>query len=396
MINIIGNAAKFTRDGIVTLTVNREMAPGTGVETGWIVVRVKDSGIGISKEQQKKLFQAFTQADESTTRIFGGTGLGLAISRNICRLMGGDITVNSQLNKGSEFCVRIPSNVENDADFSSDGEGGNGGVSERKNVQSGLNQKNNRRNKISKILVIDDDVTVVDLLERTLGQEGYQVECVTHGDDGLRQARKMMPDLILLDVLIPDVSGWSILAQLKKDPEVAHIPVVMHSALDECSTAFALGASDYLFKPASRRTLSEKILRNLRRQEGINILIIDDDVDTRRMMRMIFENEGWDVVEEVDGDLGLIRVMENHPSAIILDLNMPRMNGEEFLVQLDKKTEYRDIPVLALTGKKLTDDERVELMKSVDLLVEKGPSSINSLLSRLRILINDESIKTAM
>jgi len=205
-----------------------------------------------------------------------------------------------------------------------------------------------------------------------------------------------MPDLIILDILISDVSGWSILAQLKKDPAVAHIPVVMHSALDERSTAFALGASDFLFKPADHDALSEVILRNLRRQEGVKILVIDDDVDTRRLMRMVFENEGWSVIEEVDGDLGLIRVLENYPSAIVLDLNMPRMNGEEFLEQLDTKVEYRDIPVLALTGKNLSDNEKKELMKNVDLLVEKGPHSIDNLLGRLRVLINDESIKTAV
>jgi DNA-binding response OmpR family regulator len=396
LINILGNATKFTRDGIITLTVSREMAPGTGVETGWIVIRIKDTGIGISKEQQKKLFQAFTQADESTTRVFGGSGLGLAISRNICRLMGGDITVNSQLNKGSEFCIRIPSHVKNAEIVGVVDESKNRKAIEQKRKKNSPAMSGERRNKISKILVIDDDVSVVDLLERTLGSDGYQVNCITHGNGSLNEARKIMPDLILLDILISDVSGWSILAQMKKDPAVAHIPVVMHSALDERNTAFALGASDYLSKPADHDTLSEVILRNLRRQEGVKILIIDDDVDTRRLMRMVFENEGWDVIEEVDGDLGLIRVLENHPSAIILDLNMPRMNGEEFLVQLDKKAEYRNIPVLALTGKSLTDREKKELMKNLDLLVEKGPHSIDNLLVRLRVLINGESIKTAV
>lgn len=399
LINILGNAAKFTRDGIISLKVNREMAPGTGVETGWIVVRIKDTGIGISKEQQEKLFRAFTQADESTTRVFGGSGLGLAISRNICRLMGGDITVNSQLDEGSEFCVRIPSHVTNDevaGSVDTIDVNINKRSSESMRIKSGFSEANERRSKTSKILVIDDDTSVVDLLERTLGLDGYQVESITQGSGSLNVAHKIMPDLILLDILISDVSGWSILAQLKKDPAVAHIPVVMHSALDERSTAFALGASDYLFKPADHDKLSEVILRNLRRQEGVKILIIDDDVDTRRLMRMVFENEGWNVIEEVDGDLGFIRVLENYPSAIVLDLNMPRMNGEEFLVQLDTKTEYRDIPVLALTGKNLSDNEKKELMKNVDLLVEKGPHSIDSLLARLRVLINGESIKTAV
>jgi signal transduction histidine kinase/CheY-like chemotaxis protein len=379
LINIIGNAAKFTRDGIITLTVNREMAPGTDVETGWIVVRVKDTGIGISKEQQKKLFQAFTQADESTTRVFGGTGLGLAISRNICRLMGGDITVNSQLEKGSEFCVRIPSHVADVEDIASASTVKDSKRTlARKHIRSDLVKINERRNKASKILVIDDDVSVIDFLEHALGQDGYEVESITCGDDGLKKAREMMPDMILLDVLIPDVSGWSILAQLKKDPDVAHIPVIMHSALDDRSTAFALGASDYL------------------RQEGDNVLIIDDDVDARCLMRMVFENEGWDVVEEVDGDVGLKRIKEKHPSAIILDVNMSRLSSDEFLDQLEKIPEYNAIPVLALTDKSLTDGKREELIKRVDLLVEKGPRSVDDLLARLRVLINAVPIKAAV
>lgn len=399
LINIVGNAAKFTRDGIVTLTVNREMAPGTGVETGWLVVRVKDTGIGISKEQQQKLFRAFTQADESTTRIFGGTGLGLAISRNICRLMGGDITVNSQLNKGSEFCVRIPSNViGNDKNTAPGTEEESSGrqIVRRMRDQDISSESDNRRKKISKILVIDDDVSVVDLLERTLGQEGYHVECVTNGGDALKKARELKPDLILLDILIPDVSGWSILAQLKKDNDVAHVPVVMHSALDERSTAFALGASDYLFKPASHSVLSRKLLRNLRREECVNILVIDDDVDTRRLIRINLENEGWNIVEEVDGELGLMQAMEIHPSAIIIDLDMTRMNGEEFLARLGKKAELKNIPILVLMGKLLTAQKREELMKRVDFIIEKGPHCVDSLVTRLRVLINGESIKTAV
>lgn len=397
LINIVGNAAKFTRDGIITLTVNRETAPGSGVETGWIVVRVKDTGIGISKEQQKKLFTAFTQADESTTRVFGGTGLGLAISRNICRLMGGDITVNSQIEKGSEFCVRIPSRVTNaEKNINNEAAKGRPQGDEKKRTKNNPVEINERRNRASKILVIDDDVSVVDLLKRTLGQDGFQVEGITHGDDGLNKARKIMPDLILLDILIPDVSGWSILAQLKKDPAVAHIPVIMHSALDDRNTAFALGASDYLFKPASHAALSEIVLKNLRGKNIVNILVIEDDEGERHLMRMAFEREGWDVAEENDVELGLVRVEKNNPSAIILGLNIRKMDGVRFLTQLGNKEGCRNIPVLALISNSLPDDEKKELLKKVDLLVEKGPRSIDNILARLKVLINGESIKTAV
>lgn len=397
LINILGNAAKFTHDGQVTLSVDREMSPIEGIGSGWIVINVKDTGIGISDEQQAKLFNAFTQADSSTTREYGGTGLGLVISRSICRLMGGDLTVSSQLGTGSEFCIRIPAQVtateaeiteEVVADEQSP-------IAERHRFAGERREVEERREKVAVILVIDDDRSVADLLKRTLGQGGFQVEAAMSGDEGLRKAREFVPDLILLDILISDVIGWPILTQLKQDPALGHIPVVMHSVLDERSTAFSLGATDYLTKPANNRQLLDTVIRNVRRPEGASILVIDDDVDTRRLMRMVFENEGWNVAEEVDGKLGLMRVIESPPSAIVLDLHMPRMSGEEFLVSLNEKPEFRDIPVFALTGKDLDEEERNDLLKHVEMVVEKGPHSLDILLGKIRELVHETYLEAA-
>ncbi|WP_455198521.1 ATP-binding response regulator [Kaarinaea lacus] len=397
LINVLGNAAKFTHDGQVTLSVDREKSPIEGVGSGWIVIYINDTGIGMSEEQQAKLFNAFTQADNSTTREYGGTGLGLAISRGICRLMGGDLTVKSQLGVGSEFCIRIPAQVTTvEAGFIDEQEVTEKlAVPERTRFTGERKEKDERREKVATILVIDDDVTSADLLKRTLGQGGFQVESAVTGEEGLRKASELVPDLILLDILISDVIGWPILTQLKQDPALAHIPVVMHSVLDERSTAFSLGATDYLTKPTNNRQLLDTVIRNVRKPEGATILVIDDDVDTRRLMRMVFENEGWNVAEEVDGKLGLMRVIENPPSAIVLDLHMPRMGGEEFLVSLKEKDDYRNIPVLALTGKELSDDERNELMKHVEMVVEKGPHSLDVLLGKLRELVHETVLEAA-
>lgn len=398
LINILGNAAKFTHDGQVTLSVDREMTPIEGIGSGWIVIHVKDTGIGISEEQQDKLFKAFTQADNSTTREYGGTGLGLVISRSICRLMGGDLTVSSQLGRGSEFCIRIPAQVTaTEAEIIEEESVASEKlpIPERHRFASERRELEERREKVAVILVIDDDISAADLLKRTLGQGGFQVESAVSGEEGLRKARELVPDLILLDILISDVIGWPILTQLKQDPALAHIPVVMHSVLDERNTAFSLGATDYLTKPTNNRQLLDTVIRNVRRPEGATILVIDDDVDTRRLMRMVFENEGWNVAEEVDGKLGLMRVIENPPSAIVLDLNMPRMSGEEFLASLKEKPEFRDIPVFALTGKDLSEDERNELLKHVDMIVEKGPHSLDILLGKIREFVHETFLDVA-
>lgn len=393
LINILGNAAKFTHDGKVTLSVDREMSPIGGINSGWIVIFVKDTGIGISEEQQSRLFKAFTQADSSTTREYGGTGLGLVISRSICRLMGGDLTVSSKMGIGSEFCIRIPAHVNSteieilEEEVTVDS---TQIMPERERFTEERRGNEERREKIATILVVDDDISAADLLKRTLGQVGFQVESAVSGEEGLSQARKLVPDLILLDILISDEIAWPILTQIKNEPSLAHIPVVMHSVLDERGTAFSLGATDYLTKPANSRQLLDTVIRNIRKPEGASVLVIDDDADTRRLMRMVLENEGWNVVEEVDGKLGLMRVIESPPSAIVLDLHMPRMTGEEFLELLSEKSEYRHIPVVALTGKDLTDSERKELSGKVELIVDKGPHSLDILLGRLRELLEKD------
>jgi signal transduction histidine kinase/DNA-binding response OmpR family regulator len=390
LINILGNAAKFTQNGRVVLSVDREASSASGAGPDWIVIYVKDTGIGISKSQQKKLFTAFTQADNSTTREYGGTGLGLAISRSVCRLMGGDLAVSSEHGKGSVFCMRIPAQVTaNNIEPADTNEDSADEYIDQKNRFTGLvGEQEERRRKVATILVIDDDSSVGDLLKRKLSHDGFKVVVANNGELGLEIATELKPDLILLDILITDIIGWHVLTQLKKDSELKHIPVIMHSVLDERGTAFSLGASDYLAKPATTQKLLEVVFNNIRKPEGASILVIDDDVDTRRLIKMVFENEGWHVIEEVDGRLGLIRVAENHPSAIVLDLNMPRMSGEEFLESLGNNPEFEDIPVIALTAKDLTEDEKQNLLNSVDMVIEKGPQSLDLLLGRLRKLID--------
>lgn len=392
LINILGNAAKFTHDGKITFSVARV----TDNEEEWIFFRSVDSGIGISEEQQKFLFNAFTQADESTTRQYGGTGLGLTISRSICRLMGGDITVSSQAGEGSEFTICIPAYVRVPAESETDAE-----IVTLPAVTIDPNERRlqdcrdeddtgERREKLANVLVIDGDQAVGDLLQRSLAQEGFKVESAINGRLGLERAVEQLPNLILLDSVLPDMNGLQVLTQIKKNPLLAHVPVIMHSMADERATAAALGGADYITKPAGRDELVSVVKRNVRAKQTQVILVVDDDVDSRRLTRMVFENEGWNIVEAADGEVALMRVAEHQPAVIVLDLSMPRMNGAAFLRELDKSPDWRSIPVMALTASELSAEDRARLLRRVDLIVEKGPYSLDTLLRRLRELMRTD------
>jgi CheY-like chemotaxis protein len=358
--------------------------------------RVQDSGIGISEEQQKHLFNAFTQADESTTRQYGGTGLGLTISRSMCRLMGGDITVHSELGKGAEFSIRLPAHVKmrSDEEPVVTAEADPVAVSDPRQQRAqdcrGEDGAEERRGKPARVLVVDGDQAVADLLRRSLSQEGFQVESAENGQLGLERAVQNLPNVILLDSVLPDISGWQVLTQIKKNPLLVHVPVIIHSMVDERATAAALGAADYITKPAGRDELVNVIKRNVRGKQTQSILVVDDDADSRRLTRMVFENEGWNVVEAADGDVALMRVAEQQPAVIVLDISMPRMNGAAFLSELDKKSQWQSIPVMALTACELPEVDREKLLKRVQLIVEKGPYSLDKLLRELRQLMGSD------
>ena len=237
LFNLLSNACKFTDRGTITLTVSR--GPGRGREE--ISFAVEDTGIGMTPEQLGKLFQAFSQADASTTRKYGGTGLGLAISRKFCQMMGGEIEVESQHGKGTTFTVRLPALVR-------DPKQPLGGLADSEVTivpDEGA----------PLVLVIDDDATVHDLMRRFLGKEGFRMLAAGSGEEGLRLAREARPVAITLDVQMPGMDGWAVLAALKADPELASIPVLLVTMVDEKNKAFSLGAADFIPKPVDRERL---------------------------------------------------------------------------------------------------------------------------------------------
>jgi len=391
--NILGNAAKFTHNGEVSLFVERVID-----KMGeWAVFRVVDTGIGISDEQQKQLFTAFTQIDESATRQYGGTGLGLSISRNMSQLMGGDITVTSQLESGSEFVIRIPVEVVHERSC----------VVNTSSPQSALTLEHvindehtenitEQHEKTPTILVIDDDPSVGDLVQRTLREENFYIEAVSSGREGLEIAVKRVPDLIILDVVIPDMSGWFVLSQLKKNLVLMHVPVIMHSMSDERAMATKLGAAGYINKPVDKNELMDVINSHLRSNVVSTVLVIGGDVDARRLARTVFESEGWDIVESADVEVGLVRVAEKMPSVIVLDTDLPTMNATAFVQRLEENEQWKLIPVLVLTAHSISDEDREKLLTHVDMVIEKGAYSLDTLLRRLRELMGSSQSKTAV
>jgi CheY-like chemotaxis protein/nitrogen-specific signal transduction histidine kinase len=358
LLNLASNAVKFTERGTVTIDALREAA-GAGE---WIVLRVTDTGIGMTPEQMGRLFQEFTQADSSTTRKYGGTGLGLAISRRVCRMMGGDITVESAPGRGSTFTVRVPAIVTG-AGLAEAGEAVALAETASRHRAAGRGAP--------QILVVDDDPTVCELMERYLTKEGFAVLTAGSGLDGLARAREMHPAAITLDVVMPDLDGWSVLAALKGDPTLADIPVILVTIVDDRQRGYALGATDYLIKPIDRKRLTES-LRALCDGATGRVLLVEDDELVRKIIRQGLERNGWKVTLAENGRVGLQRLAKTVPDAIVLDLVMPEMDGFEFLAELRAHREWHDIPVLVVTAMELSEEDHRRLNGEVEQVIRKS------------------------
>ena len=329
-----------------------------------------DTGIGIDPEHLTRLFLPFSQMDPSPTRRVGGTGLGLAITRHFCEAMGGDIAVESTPGVGSTFTIRLPGRV----------------TTSDRTVPTDSPQAKVGPDRTPTVLVIDDDPAFRDLVTRFLGKEGFRVVTASDGDEGLMRARQLLPDLITLDVMMPGLDGWALLAALKAEPALADIPVIMLTMADDRNKGFALGASEYLTKPLDRGRLAA-ILRKYRgRGLCCSALVAEDDEVTRRVLRETLEREGWDVAEAEDGRAALAAVAVRRPDLILLDLLMPEMDGFEFLEELRKEEANRSIPIVVITCKTIAAEDRRRLNGSVERILLKKASSREDLLRQVRDL----------
>lgn len=377
IMNLVSNAAKFTENGVISLNTRRNKRFGID----WITIEVTDTGIGMSPEQLSQLFVEFNQGDASTTRKYGGTGLGLAISRRFSEMMGGEIRVQSRLGQGSTFAVEIPANII-------------GPKVDPKEVRFapdalGLYQ---RRKKISRVLVIDDDPFARDLLERFLSREGFQADIAADGKTGLRLARENKPEVIILDVKMPEMDGWSVLSQIKEEAKLRDIPVIMLTMTENRELSLALGASDFLPKPIERKRLVDILLRHVRRRDRLpdpnpHVLVVEDDVMNQDLLKRALEREGLSVAIADNGLVALQQVAVRQPQLIFLDLMLPIMDGFQFLKELRKNEAWADIPVVTLTAIDLTPEQRDSLKGQVEVMLDKKQFGPIELLQRLRELV---------
>ena len=381
--NLLSNACKFTEGGEIALSVQRSREPSGD----WIHFAVKDSGIGISEENQKKLFTNFTQAEATTTKKYGGTGLGLALSQKLCNLMGGKIEVDSVLGDGSTFTIHLPVQAEEvpedqdlvaeDPDVVAQDEVPSQDAAVPATASSGE----------TVALVIDDDPQVRELMQRILLKEGFSPLLAKGAEEGIRMAKSKRPDVIILDVMMPSIDGWETLRMLKADPDLESCPVVMQTMLDDKGMGFALGAADFLMKPIDRNALVRALSRFRQSETDGYVLVVDDSADVCELVARTIKKDGWNVRTASNGAKALEEVARELPLAILLDLGLPVLDGFEFIQQLSKKPEWASLPIVVLTGMDLTEDDRRKLDGPVSAILTKGNYEPADLLGEVHKLI---------
>ncbi|MFD0587408.1 MHYT domain-containing protein [Paenibacillus sp. GCM10027627] len=370
LINLLSNANKFTDVGTITFDIREE---ARGQRAGYSF-RISDTGIGMTPEQVDKLFRPFTQADASTTRKYGGTGLGLAITRNFAGMMGGTIEVTSELGAGTTFICWLPSEEPLASEESPAVE------HLEPVVTAGESEKNVH------ILLIDDEAFNRELMEKYLSKTGWKLVAAAGGAEGLRLAKAIKPKVICLDILMPNMDGWSVLTALKSDPELADIPVIIWSMAGDKQLGYLLGAAEFLMKPVQREQLISVINRYLPSEEEYqSILVIEDDTAASELAARTLRKEGFVVLEAGNGLKALhLLSRERPPSLILLDLMMPEMDGFTFIEELRMREAWRTIPVVVLTAKTLTPEDRKKLNGYVQNIVQKGAFSPQALLEEIK------------
>jgi len=377
LLNLLSNAAKFTREGTIRIEgrlMEKNAASGYSI-------RVADSGIGMTEEQIGKLFQPFTQADSSTTRKYGGTGLGLTITQRFCELLGGDISVESRPGEGSSFTCWLP--------LGQGGEVQRAGPQGEKLPASQPSSEFAAGENVS-ILLIDDEPVNRQLMRNYLADEGWTLAFAESGAEGLLMTRQLKPKLICLDILMPSMDGWSVLSELKSDPELRDIPVVILSMTDDKPLGYSLGASEFLTKPLEREQLVAVIDKYLPDTEERTVLVVEDDVTTSEMMVKLLGKDGYSVTTAGNGRLALEKLAFEKPGLILLDLMMPEMDGYQFLAELRKREEWSSIPVVVVTAKSMAAEESLRLNGYVKGVLQKGSFEPRQLLAEVRRYMNEK------
>ena len=370
LFNLISNAVKFTpAGGRITLE--------SAAEGDMVRFSVTDTGVGIRPEDQEAVFQEFRQVGETSRGVQEGTGLGLAITRKLVERQGGKIWLESEFGKGSCFSFTLPA--------------GRGQESARMPApaapQSAVVQRKPR------VLIVDDETTARELIASHLEGDHYDIDMASSGKQAVEKARQVLPDVITLDLLMPDGGGMQTLCELKSIPELANVPVIIVSVVDEKPVGMALGAAEYLVKPVRKEALLAAIARHVKptQDNGNCILVVDDDAETRSLVSETLGMAGYKARVAPSGREALQLLSQAPVSAILLDLLMPELDGFEVLRRIKENPVWKNLPVFILSAKDLSQEEAQLLKGEASAFFRKNIYWKDDLLSQLRIVLDKKS-----
>jgi len=376
LFNLLTNACKSSESNQINLLLSQE----TRNDVDYLVFKVEDFGIGISKDKMKEIFEPFRHSDIVDNSKIKGTGLGLTISKRYSELLGGYIDVESNEGIGSTFTAYIMQDYHHDKDKEIsrlDGQNAEGILFPEK----------------GKILIIDDDINFLDLVDRRLTKEGYQVFTAHNGLNGLDKAKKLVPDIIILDIIMPDIDGWTVYQKIKKIPLLSQIPIIIVTIGDYEKMAQDFGVVDFLSKPILWDNLHQILQKYKVVSKSKHILVVDDDSSTRTILRKMLIKDGWRVDEAENGEVAIERMGMQLPELILLDLLMPVMDGFKFLKEIRKMDAWIKIPIIVITSKDLTVDDYSFLTDNVDKVIQKGRYNRKEIIDQIDTTIKESKLK---
>jgi len=366
LFNLLSNAVKFSpSDAPISVSA---FHVGETPDEGTITLSVRDEGIGIDSKNHEVIFEEFRQIDGSERREFGGTGLGLALVKRFVQLQGGWVRVESSPGRGSTFSFTLP-------------------VRSRAAVVSRIPELESAEPRAERVLVVEDDAQAYSLISSALTSAGYQPIRARHGEEALRLAREAPFVAVTLDLVLPGLDGWEVLKTLKSHAVTRDLPVVIISRVDERDLGVALGADDYFVKPVDRDRLLDRVRQlTVANQSKARLLLIDDDVSLHELLNEELAGLGHTIESAYSGETGFAAAKENLPDVIILDLMMPGMSGFEVAGLLKDDPSTARIPILVLTSRVISADDRRELQSKVAAYVQKGHGTRDQLVAEIKRL----------
>ena len=376
LFNLITNACKNSEDSTIKLIITQEKLD----KEKMLVFKVQDYGIGIPKDKMKAIFEPFTQASEIENSPIKGTGLGLTISKAYSELLGGYIHVESKEGKGTIFTIYILQDYYGKKD-------------ESKKTITTIKPIIEAPSGQAKILVIDDDIVFLDLISRKLTKDGYLVYTANNGEKGLAKANQLIPDIIILDIIMPDIDGWIVYQKIKRIPLLANVPIIIVTIGDYEKMAKDFGVVDFLSKPINWKELNKLLQKYELTDKRKHILVVDDDSSTRVILKKMLVKDNWKVDEAENGEVALEKIKIEKPELILLDLLMPVMDGFEFLKIIKANDIWGNIPIIVITSKDLTADDYSFLTSNVDKVIKKGEYTRKEIINRIDTAIKESNLK---